>query len=156
MVEEQREHYRQLVAKDYTEEEFREMWRSNYCRQVIYTFDGIRVRFYDSHFDHTFYESSDRRQANKDVLSPRHLSRILWIKDALEDPETEIHVGYLSKSHSKSGKRRVTLVKGNYVVVIQLYKEKEANFITAFVGDEETIKKVKSDPLWPGTKKDAD
>lgn len=45
------------------------------------------------------------------------------------------------------------MVKGNYVVVIQLYKEKEANFITAFVGDEETIKKVKSDPLWPGTKK---
>lgn len=156
MVEEQREHYRQLVAKDYTEEEFREMWRSNYCRQVIHTFDGIRVRFYDSHFDHAFYESSDRRQANKDVLSPRRLSRILWIKDALEDPEAEIHVGYLSKSHSQSGKRRVTLVKGNYVVVIQLYKEKEANFITAFVGDEETIKKVKSDPLWPDTKKDAD
>jgi hypothetical protein len=156
MVEERQEKYKQLIAKDYTEEEFREMWRSHYCRRAIFTFDGIRVRFYDSNFDHAFYESSDRRQANKDMLSRRRLSRILWIKDALEDPEAEIHVGYLSKSLFQSGKRRVTLVKGNYVVVIQLYKDNEANFITAFVGDEEKIKKVKSDPLWPSIKKDAD
>ena len=85
---------------------------------------NIRINIFVNHFKTVSYESSDRRQANKDVLSPRRLSRILWIKDALEDPEAEIHVGYLSKSHSQSGKRRVTLVKGNYVVVIQLYKEK--------------------------------
>ena len=156
MVEGENVKYRQLVAQDYTEEQFREMWRSNYCRQAIYTYDGIRVKFYDSNFDHAFYESSDRRLGNKDVLSRRRLSRILWIKDALEDPDAELHVGYLSKNQLQSGKRRVTLVKGNYVVVIQLYKDNEANFITAFVGDEETIQKVKSDPLWPGTKKDAD
>ena len=156
MVEGENEKYRQLVAQDYTEEQFREMWRSNYCSQAIYTYDGIRVKFYDSNFDHAFYESSDRRLGNKDVLSRRRLSRILWIKDALEDPDAELYVGYLSKRQSLSGKRRVTLVKGNYVVVIQLYKEKEASFITAFVGDEETIQKIKSDSLWPGTKKDAD
>lgn len=156
MVEGENEKYRQLVAKDYTEEEFREMWRSMYCRQAIYTFDGIRVKFYDSNFDHAFYESSDRRQGNKDVLSFRRLSRILWIKDALEDLDAELHVGYISKSHAQRGKRRVTLVKGNYVVVIQLYKDNEANFITAFVGDEETIQKIKADPFWPDTKKDAD
>lgn len=156
MVEGEKEKYKQLVAKDYSEEEFREMWRSRYCRQAIYTYDGIRVKFYDSNFDHAFYESSDRRQANKDVLSFRRLARILWIKDALEDPDAELHVGYLSKSQSQSGKRRVTLVKGNYVVVIQLYEDNVANFITAFVGDEETIQKIKSDPLWPVIKKDAD
>ena len=156
MVEGEIKKYRQLVAQDYTEDQYREMWRDNYCRQAIYTNDGIRVKFYDSNFDHAFYESSDRRQGNKDILSRRRLSRILWIKDALEDPEAELHVGYLSKKKSRSGKRRVALVKGNYVVVIQLYKDDEATFITAFVGDEETIQKVKLDPLWPGTKKDAD
>lgn len=156
MVEEDKERYKRVVAKDFTEDEFREMWRKYYCRQTIYTFDGIRVKFYDSNFDHAFYESSDRHQANKDVLSFRRLSRILWIKDALEDPDAELYVGFLSKRHSKSDKRRVTLVKGDYLVVIQLYNENEANFITAFVGDEDTIKKVKSDPKWPGTKKDAD
>ena len=128
MVEGENVKYRQLVAQDYTEEQFREMWRSNYCRQAIYTYDGIRVKFYDSNFDHAFYESSDRRLGNKDVLSRRRLSRILWIKDALEDPDAELHVGYLSKNQLQSGKRRVTLVKGNYVVVIQLYKDNEANF----------------------------
>lgn len=156
MVEKQQEKYKQLVAKDHSEEEFREIWRSHYCRKAIYTYDGIRVRFYDSNFDHAFYESSDRRLGDKGILSSRRLSRILWIKDALEDPDAEIHIGYLSKSQSLSGKRRVTLVKGNFVVVIQLYKKTDANFITAFVGDEDTIKKVKSDPLWPGIKKDAD
>ncbi len=155
MVEEKKDKYKQLVARDYTEDEFRDMWRSIYCRKVIRTFDGIRVKFYDSNFDHAFYESSDRHHSNKEVLSYRRLARILWIKDAIEDPNAEIHVGY-TKNSKQGQKRRVTLVKENYLVVIQLYKDNEANFITAFVGDEETIMKVKADPFWPGTKKDAD
>lgn len=155
MVEEEK--YKKLVAKDYTEGEFRQIWHDNYCCKPITTFDGIEVKFYDNNFDHAFYESSDRRLKNKDTLSARRLSRILWIKDALEDPDAEVHVGYLSKNQKQCAKRRVTLVKKDYVVVIQLYKEKEAKFITAFVGDEDTIEKVKSDPLWSeNTKKDAD
>jgi hypothetical protein len=156
MVEQDKK-YQQLVAKDYTEENFREIWHERYCNQEIYTFDNIRVKFYDNNFDHAFFESSDRSAGNKDVLSLRRLSRILWIKDALEDPNAELHVGYLSKKQAQCGKRRVTLVKGNYVVIIQLYKADEAKFITAFVADPDTLNKVKSDPLWKiDTKKDAD
>ena len=33
------------------------------------------------------------------------LSRILWIKDALEDPDDKLHVDYQSKSQLQSGKR---------------------------------------------------
>ena len=91
--------YRQIVVKDYTEDELRELWRQEYCRQEIYTHDGVRVKFYDSNFDHAFYESSDRRQStnkkkHKDILSPRRLSRMLWIKDTLADPEAVMYEGY--------------------------------------------------------------
>ena len=149
--------YQQLVAKDISEEEFREIWRERYCRRVIHTFDGIRVKFYDSNFDHAFFESSNRRYGSKDVLSFRRLSRILWIKDALEDPDAELYVGYISKARIQSTKRRVALVKGNYVVIVQLYNKNEARFITAFVADEKTLSCIKSDPRWESEiKKDAD
>lgn len=140
--------YQQLVARDYTEAEFRKIWHDTYCLSPITTFDGIDVKFYDSNFDHAFFESSNRRTANKDVLSLKRLSRILWIKDALTDPDAELHVGYISKSKTSEQKRRVALVKENYVVVIQLYRDNKANFITAFVGDPDTITSIKSDPDW--------
>ena len=51
-----------LVVKDYTEADLRKMWSEAYCRKVIRTHDGFRVHFYDSNFDHAFYESSMRNK----------------------------------------------------------------------------------------------
>ncbi len=47
------------------------------------------------------------------------------------------------------GFRRVTLVKGNFIVVIVIYSEKKARFITAYeVNDIENLEKIKNSPEW--------
>lgn len=149
--------YKQIVVKDYTEDELRELWRQEYCRQEIYTHDGVRVKFYDSNFDHAFYESSVRKQSghkqgHKDVLSPVRLSRMLWIKDTLVDPDAVMYDGYDSKKKKHNPNKRVSVVKGNYVVVIELQKQGHATFITAYVADN-SIEKIKQSPKWTSWKK---
>ena len=144
--------YKQIVVKNYSEEELRELWRQEYCRQEVFTHDGIRVKFYDSNFDHAFYESSDRRQSankakHKDILSPVRLSRMLWIKDTLADPNADMYDGYESKTRKYNPNKRISVVKGNYVVVIELQKGGHATFITAYVADN-SIDKIKLSPKW--------
>jgi hypothetical protein len=144
--------YKQIVVRDHTEEELRELWRQEYCRQVIHTHDGVRVKFYDSNFDHAFYESSDRRQSankkkHKDILSLVRLSRMLWIKDVLADPTADLRVGYNNKKHALNPKKRVAISKGDYVVIIEMTGEKKAAFVTAFVADN-SIEKIKQNPKW--------
>ena len=71
----------------------------------------------------------------------------MWIKDVLTDPDAEMYVGYDSKSQSYTNSKRVSVVKKDYVVVIQLYKEGEARFITAYNADN-SIEKIKKGPKW--------
>lgn len=141
-----------LVVKDHTETDLRKIWSEEYCRKVIITHDGIRVHFYDSNFDHAFYESSVRngsrnKPKSKDVFSPRRAARMMWIKDVLADKDAKMYVGYDSKTKGYTRSKRVSVVKGNYVVVIQLYKEDQANFITAYVADN-SINKITNGPEW--------
>ena len=141
-----------LVVKDYTEEQLRTIWSEEYCRKVIMTHDGIRVHFYDSNFDHAFFESSVRnkgvgKKKSKDIFSPRRAARMMWIKEVLADKKAEMYVGYESKKKGYSNSKRVSVVKGDYVVVIQIYADKQANFITAYVADN-SIDKIKGSPRW--------
>jgi similarity len=144
--------YQKIVVCNFTEEELREIWRDTYCHKVIKTHDGIRVHFYESNFDHAFYESSKRNQSrikkkSKDILSSERLSRILWIKDVLEDPTATMYVGFDNKTKRYDRTKRVAVVKGNYVVVIQIYAEGKANFITAYVANN-SIEKIEQSPRW--------
>lgn len=141
-----------LVVKNYTEADLRKIWTEEYCRKLIKTHDGIRVHFYDSNFDHAFFESSVRnggsnKPKSKDIFSPRRAARMMWIKDVLADKDAKMYVGYDSKVKGYSQTKRVSVVKGDYVVVIQIYKENEARFITAFVADN-SINKITSGPEW--------
>ncbi|BBL00837.1 hypothetical protein A3BBH6_10730 [Alistipes onderdonkii subsp. vulgaris] len=144
--------YQKIVVCNFTEEELREIWRDTYCYKVIKTHDGIRVHFYESNFDHAFYESSKRNQSrnkkkSKDILSSERLSRILWIKDVLEDPTAKMYVGFDNKTKRYDRTKRVAVAKGNYVVVIQIYAERKANFITAYVASN-SIDKIEQSPRW--------
>ena len=141
-----------LVVKNYTEADLRKIWTEEYCRKLIKTHDGIRVHFYESNFDHAFFESSVRngssnKPKSKDIFSPRRAARMMWIKDVLADKDAKMYVGYDSKVKGYSQTKRVSVVKGDYVVVIQIYKENEARFITAFVADN-SINKITSGPEW--------
>lgn len=150
------EKYQLIVARNYTEEQMREIWHNEYVCQNIVTHDGITVKFYDDNFDHAFYESSRRNVSKNDIhykdsLSMQRLSRIHWIKDVLMDPTAIMKLGYDNKKGRYDYAKRVSIVKGNYMVIIQLYGDRtRAKFVTAFVATAETKAKVMSDADWVG------
>jgi hypothetical protein len=116
------------------EASYRAHFEATYCRGTIRTFDGIEVRFRKSDFDHCCFESS-RRNDVKDRFSTRRAQRLDWIKAALEDSKAERYQGWDKKRKRYDPKRRVTLVMGNFVVVIALKGRARADFVTAFVAD---------------------
>ena len=125
-----------------TVDEYRAHFEGAYCRGPIRTFDGIAVRFRKRCFDHAFYESTNR-DSNKDTFSQRRAERMDWIKVALEDPQSERYQGWDKRRKRRTPSRRVTLVMGNYVVVIALKNPREAVFITAFVAEMSTVAKIR-------------
>ena len=144
--------YEKINPHNYTEDELKELWREEYCRKVIYTHDGLRVKFYDGHFNHAFYESARRKQSKnkkkkKTMLSYARLENMMWIKDVLGDETADLYVGYDSDTKSYDQSKRVSVIKGDYTVVIQLQNDTEAVFITAFVADT-SIGKIVSSPRW--------
>ena len=139
--------YKKIKSYNMTEEELREIWRIEYCESEIRTFDNILVQFYAKMFDHCFFESADRRAKDKSLLSLNRLEKIYWIKDALQDPDAVLKVGWDNKKKSYDNQRRVALVKGNYVVIIVIFKPQKARFITAYeVSDDDNLAKIKGGP----------
>jgi len=141
--------YKKIKSYKYTEEELRQIWSDEYCEQFIITFDEIEVQFYSSMFDHCFFESANRRERDKSILSLNRLEKIYWIKDALLDASSLRKKGWNRNTKSYSDSSRVNLVKDNYIVVIKLLSEKKARFITAYeVNDNENLEKIKNSPDW--------
>jgi len=141
--------YKKIKSYELTEGEMRKIWDDEYCTQQIFTFDTIQVKFYSEMFDHCFYESANRQAKDKSVLSLNRLEKILWIKDTLQDPEALLKQGWDNKNKVYDNQRRVAMVKGNYVVVIAIYAEKKARFITAFqIDDDENLKDFMNGPDW--------
>jgi len=138
----------------YSEEnEYRIHYEQIYCKAPLICFDGISVRFRKEQFKHVFYESVNGGTDN--LFSIKRAKRINWIKAALEDPASELFVGWNRRTKCYDHNRRVTVVMGNYVVVIELLKNGFANFITAYVADSvsrrgkpSTIDLIRSAPKW--------
>ncbi len=139
--------YKKIKPHKMTEDDLREIWRIEYCEQQIKTFDDILVQFYSSMFDHCFFESANRHTKDKSLLSFNRLKKIYWIKEALQDPDAKLKIGWDSKSKAYNDKRRVALVKGNYIVVIVIFALKRARFITAYeVNDDGNLQKIMDGP----------
>ena len=62
-----------------------------------------------------------------------------------------LYEGYESKKKKYNPNKRVSVVKGNYVVVIELQKQGHATFITAYVADN-SIEKIEQSPKWKSWK----
>jgi len=143
--------YRKIKSYQLTEVQLRQLWVDIYCNSTlpIFTFDGIRVQFYPEMFDHAFYESVDRVAKDKSQLSLNRCEKMLWIKDALEDKEAILKKGWDTKTKSYDGSRRVTLVKGNFIVVLLLFSGAVARFITAYqIDNEANLQKLLAGPDW--------
>lgn len=132
-----------------TEKEYRDHYERSYCRAVINTFDGLRVYFPRQQFDDAFFESANRRARDKSVFSLARAERIDWIRAALEDPKAELYQGWDRDRKVIDRDRRITLVYGNYVVVLLIRRNRNAaTFITAYVADASTIQKIRGGPRW--------
>lgn len=133
--------------------EYKEHFKSVYCRNDIYTFDEIRVYFKEDKFNHSFYESPTRDGRKSSQISLDRAKRIDWIKYVLENSGASLYQGWNKDAKRHEPDRRVSLVLDSYVVVIELSFKLDgtlkANFVTAYllVGSE-TIKKIKSGPIW--------
>jgi hypothetical protein len=131
-----------------TEVDYRAHFEGVYCRAPVFTFDGLIVRFRKDDFDHCFFESSQRNRI-KDVFSALRAERMDWIKAALADPNADRFVGWDRDTRQYRKDRRVTLVCGDYIVVIALIDAQRARFITAYVADTpSSLQRIKRSPRW--------
>ena len=131
-----------------TQTEYEDHFNKIYCRGPIDTFDGIRVRFRKSDFYHCFFESSKRNKI-KDKFSIKRAEKIDWIKATLQDYNADLRVGWDSESKNYKLNRRVAIVRGSYVVIVQIKNDmKEAKFITAFIAENDSLQRILSGPKW--------
>ncbi len=57
--------------------------------------------------------------------------------------------GWDNKNKTYNNSRRVNLIKGNYIVVIKIYADKKARFITAYeINNARNLQKIKDSPDW--------
>jgi hypothetical protein len=139
-----------------TPAEYKQHYEKNYCREKIFTFDGIRVYFRQTKFGHAFYESS-ARDGKKDRFSKTRAERIGWIRATLENPEAELYQGWNKDGKVYDGSRRVSVVYEDFIVVIRINKTDSqgkpftADFITAYVADKSSIGKIRNSPKWSKT-----
>jgi len=132
-----------------TEVEYRNHYEDKYCRSSIYTFDGFRIFFPKQQFDDAFFESANRLKRDKSVFSRRRAERMDWIGAALQDSTAELYAGWDRDKKMVNYNRRVTLVYGDYVVILNLnLKKSSAIFITAYIADAGTITKIRGGPKW--------
>ena len=67
----------------------------------------------------------------------------------LFNPTSILKKGWDSKTKSYIDSRRVTLVKGNYIVIILFYKKNKARFVTAYeINSDENLEKINNSPDW--------
>lgn len=146
--------YPPLVEYD-SETDYQAHFERVYCSGPVMTFDGLEVRFRKRDFGHCFFESSCR-DGKKDVFSKGRAKCIDWIKATLQDPSSELYVGWDKKKKRYDRKRRVAIVMGNYVVILAITGTKTADFMTAYVADTKptakrpitTIDQIRRGPKW--------
>ena len=107
--------------------------------------------FRKDQFAHSFFESS-RKDNNTDFFSPERSERIDWIKATPQNSSAELYCGWISKKKKVDPNSRVSVVYGNFVVVILIKKNKRngklrGQFITAYLADN-SIGKIKRNPKW--------
>lgn len=137
------------LVKLLSEDAYEKYFVDNYCKKVIKTFDGVIVYFPRSAFQHAFYKSSSRSLQDKKIFAIERAERLDWIKVALKDNKAQLFFGWNNKKKKSDYKRRVAIVKKNYIVIVQFKKDwKSATFITAFLDDANTAFRIALGEKW--------
>lgn len=143
-----------LRLKANNDEELKQMYKEvyikEYVNQEIYDFNGTRVIFPYSQFEHAFSESSDYKNAHgyHDIPFSKKRARYMpWIKKVLmkDSGNIEYRFEYRSEVRTKNGKKVVAriyaVVEEKYIVVLD-QKEKDLYFITGVPHDSSSFKKM--------------
>ena len=131
-----------------TIDEYKKFYVNKYCKKELMTFDGISVKFYEDQFEHAFYESSNKKKRNKDIFSIDRATRMNWIEYVLKNPNAELHLGWDRDKKKYNSDRRVAILSPeDYVVVIRIYGDRKAKFITAYYADN-SASEIRKMPLW--------
>ena len=129
---------------------YRAHYERTLCRGEIVTHDGIPVFFRKEAFDHAFFESSGRR-GEKDVFSLVRAERMEWVAAALADPSAQRFQGWHARTKRYDPTRRVTVIMGDFVVVIALSRRRDGKlkgaFLTCYQADN-SIAKIRASPPW--------
>jgi hypothetical protein len=126
-----------------TEADYRAHFIREYCFSPVLTFDAIPVTFLPSNFDHAFYKYG---------FSWPRAQRIDWIREVLQDPQADLHVGFDTYTYRYMDDRRVSMVNDSYVVVIALAAPNDAYFVTAYIADGATPWNIRNSPLWSNSR----
>jgi hypothetical protein len=143
--------YKKIKPQQLSEEDLRKIWREEYCEQDIFTLDEVQVKFYEDMFDHAFFESVNRIEKDKSVLSLNRLEKIHWIKETLQDKDAILKKGWDTKNKVYFEDRRIAVVKENYVVIIRFTGLLKAKFITAYEKDD--VENILKSPDFEKTEK---
>lgn len=129
-------------------EEYKKYYVEKYCKTMLQTFDGIKVKFYEDQFEHAFYESSNKVKRNKDAFSIERAKRIDWIEYVLKNPRAELYLGWDRDKKKFNKDRRVAIISPeDYVVIIRINSNNTAKFITAYYADN-SASEIRKMPIW--------
>ncbi|PIR00067.1 MAG: hypothetical protein COV66_08175 [Nitrospinae bacterium CG11_big_fil_rev_8_21_14_0_20_45_15] len=132
-----------------TEQEYKKHYERVYCKKPIISFDSIPIVFRKNRFEHAFYESSQRNNI-KDQFSNNRAERIDWIIETLTNPKADLYCGWDKKKRKNDPNCRVSVVYGNYVVIVRLKRTQSGlsgEFVTAYLADN-SIQKIRGNPKW--------
>lgn len=140
------------LVKYETEQQYKEHFVKKYCdkEKPIFTYDGMKINFYEDKFEHAFFESKSRKKKDKAIFSIKRAERIDWIEAVLKDKDAELYFGWDYRNKTIDMDSRVSIInQDNYVVVLHIKSETEAKFITAYLADSpNTAKKIRNMPKW--------
>lgn len=129
-----------------TEQEYRDHYKRELCRRPVFSFDGIRIFFDPSRFEHAFYEGK-----RKDRFAPVRAQRIDWVRTTLEAPQADLYQGYIKATNCYVPDRRVSVVYGDFVVIVSLRLDRagqlSGKFVTCYEADN-SIGKIRQAPRW--------
>lgn len=133
-----------------SESDYLAYFTENFCEQVIYTNDGIRIHFRKHHFYHAFFESD---LSKKDTFSLARACRMPDILPILQSPSAEYRCGWDNKTRKFSASKRVAFLMDPFVVVVLLKRNKktgqiQGEFITCYQANPRTFQLILQNPRW--------
>lgn len=131
------------------QEEYKKHFIDEYCKKTIKTFDNIHVKFYEDQFEHAFFESENKKKRDKSIFSTERAERMDWIKEVLQSQKSELFIGWDRDKKRYNKNRRISIInEDNYVVIINIIRDKKAKFITAYPASKTNATKIRSAPKW--------